>query len=241
MACKRGKTGQSTNPFSPGSHKKRKKKEKEMELDTCVSDLDLEVAAAMSRCGIPTALRVRCLATAQNIAVDESFQTQTSRVSLATGAVLVLEPTHSEGIYRALPAMSRVRSFIVTLLVPPTVPFPSNSSAKLELALVTNPYATTITADAATFQCVAIAEATVSAATKASIPLKQSSLGSFNRMAEPGIQTTFTVLVPWVNGLPAPLVFTEPRYPALHFTGAALFPPEIQITITVSYEVARVV
>jgi hypothetical protein len=213
-----------------------------MELDTCVSDLDLEVAAAMSRCGIPTALRVRSIATAQNIAVEESFQTQTSRLSVASGTVLALEPTHNEGIYRALPAMCRVRSFIVTLLVPPTVPFPSNSTAKLELALVTNPYATTIGTDAATFQCVAIAEGTVSAATKASIPLRQSSIGSFNRMAEPGIQTTFTVLVPWVNSAPAPLVFNEPRYPALHFTGAGTsLPPEIQIIMTVSYEVARVV
>lgn len=213
-----------------------------MELDTCVSDLDLEVAAAMSRCGIPTALRVRCLATAQNIAVEESFNTQTSRVALASGTVLALEPTHNEGIYRALPAMSRVMSFIVTLVVPPTVPFASNSTAKLEIALVTDPYATTLGADAATFQCVAIAEGTVSAATKASIPLRQSSPGSFNRLAEPGIQTTFTVLVPWVNTAPAPLVFSEPRYPALVFTGAGLsLPPEIQIIVTVSYEVARVV
>jgi hypothetical protein len=213
-----------------------------MEDDTCVSELDFEVAASMARCGIPTDFRARSILTAQSISGDETFQTQSSRVSMVSGSVLSLQPSYNEGIYRAIPAMSRINAFVVTMLVPPTVPYASNSTAKLDILLVKNPYATTVIAGESTaFLCVAIADGDVNTATQAAIPLKQSSAGSFNRMIEPGLMTTLTVLVPTIGGLPAPLVLTEPLFPALLFTGTPAFPPETQIILTVSYDVSRVI
>ena len=120
-----------------------------MEEDPCINELELDVAAAMSKCGIPMPLRVRSIVTSQTLAVDETFQTPGSRVSLANGAVLALEPSHNEGIYRALPAKARVLSFTITLLVPPTIAI--TSTATLDLVLVTNPYAVTVGPDTASF------------------------------------------------------------------------------------------
>jgi hypothetical protein len=212
-----------------------------MEDDTCINDVELDVASAMSKCGIPINLRVRSIVTAQTLAVEETFQTPHSRPSLVPGTVLALEPSHNEGIYRALPARSRVLSFAVTLLVPPKVPI-VDTTARLELALVTDPYRVSGATTDATFSRIAIADRNVSTAPIASIPLTQSTKSAYNPMAEPGIQTTLTVLTPIVNALTVPTFLAEPRYPAVIFRSASgTFPPEIHILVTVSYEVSRTV
>jgi hypothetical protein len=212
-----------------------------MEDDTCINDVELDVASAMSKCGIPINLRVRSIVTAQTLAVEETFQTPHSRPSLVRDTVLALEPSHNEGIYRALPARSRVLSFAVTLLVPPKVPI-VDPTARLELALVTDPYRVSVATTDATFSRIAIADRNVSTAPIASIPLTQSTKLAYNPMAEPGIQTTLTVLTPIVNALTVPTFLAEPRYPAVIFRSAGgTFPPEIHILVTVSYEVSRTV
>ena len=212
-----------------------------MEDDTCINDVELDVASAMSKCGIPINLRVRSIVTAQTLAVEETFQTPHSRPSLVRDTVLALEPSHNEGIYRALPARSRVLSFSVTLLVPPKVPI-VDPTARLELALVTDPYRVSVATTDATFSRIAIADRNVSTAPIASIPLTQSTKSAYNPMAEPGIQTTLTVLTPIVNALTVPTFLAEPRYPAVIFRSAGgTFPPEIHILVTVSYEVSRTV
>jgi hypothetical protein len=213
-----------------------------MEEDPCINEVELDVAAAMSRCGIPVALRVRSIVTSQTLAVDETFQTPGSRVSLANGTVLALEPSHNEGIYRALPAKARVLSFTVTLLVPPKIPITSNTT-RLDIVLVTNPYATRTAADTASFTRVAISGADVSSAPLASIPLTQSTKLAFNPMAEPGNQTSLNILTPVINGNPVPVFLADARYPALVFRTDVgdLLPPEVHILISVSYEVSRAV
>ena len=212
-----------------------------MEDDTCINDVELDVASAMSKCGIPINLRVRSIVTAQTLAVEETFQTPHSRPSLVSGTVLALEPSHNEGIYRALPARSRVLSFAVTLLVPPKVPI-VDTTARLELALVTDPYRVSGAATDATFSRIAIADRNVSTAPIASIPLTQSTKLAYNPMAEPGIQTTLTVLTPIVGASTVPTFLAEPRYPAVIYKSAGgTFPPEIHILVTVSYEVSRTV
>jgi hypothetical protein len=213
-----------------------------MEEDPCINEVELDVAAAMSRCGIPVALRVRSIVTSQTLAVDETFQTPGSRVSLANGTVLALEPSHNEGIYRALPAKARVLSFTVTLLVPPKIPITSNTT-RLDIVLVTNPYATRTAADTASFTRVAISGADVSSAPLASIPLTQSTKSAFNPMAEPGNQTSLNILTPVINGNPVPVFLADARYPALVFRTDVgdLLPPEVHILISVSYEVSRAV
>ena len=212
-----------------------------MEDDTCINDVELDVASAMSKCGIPINLRVRSIVTAQTLAVEETFQTPHSRPSLVPGTVLALEPSHNEGIYRALPARSRVLSFAVTLLVPPKVPI-VDPTARLELALVTDPYRVSVATTDATFSRIAIADQNVSTAPIASIPLTQSTKLAYNPMAEPGIQTTLTVLTPIVSASTVPTFLAEPRYPAVVYRSAGgTFPPEIHILVTVSYEVSRTV
>jgi hypothetical protein len=212
-----------------------------MEDDTCINDVELDVASAMSKCGIPINLRVRSIVTAQTLAVEETFQTPHSRPSLVRDTVLALEPSHNEGIYRALPARSRVLSFAVTLLVPPKVPI-VDPTARLELALVTDPYRVSVAATDATFSRIAIADRNVSTAPIASIPLTQSTKSAYNPMAEPGIQTTLTVLTPIVSATAVPTFLAEPRYPAVIYRSAGgTFPPEIHILVTVSYEVSRTV
>ena len=211
-----------------------------MEDDPCINEVELDVAASMAKCGIPINLRVRSIVTSQTLAVEETFQTPSSRLSLSHATMLALEPSHNEGIYRALPPKSRVLSFTVTLLVPPKVPFASG--ATLDIALVTNPYAVTAPADTAYFSRVALAGGTVSAAPVASIPLTQSTKAAFNPMAEPGIQTTLSVLTPLVNAAPVPVFLAEARYPALVFRAPGeLLPPEMHLLVSVSYEVSRAV
>ena len=211
-----------------------------MEEDPCINEIELDVVAAMSKCGIPMPLRVRSIVTSQTLAVDETFQTPGSRVSLSNGAVLALEPSHNEGIYRALPAKARVLSFTITLLVPPNIAI--TSAATLDLVLVTNPYAVTVGADTASFSRVAISGADVSTAPIASIPLTQSTKLAFNPMAEPGIQTTLGVLTPIIDAVPVPVFLSDARYPALVFRSPGdLFPPEVHILISISYEVSRAV
>ena len=213
-----------------------------MEEDPCINEVELDVAAAMSKCGIPMALRVRSIVTSQTLAVDETFQTPGSRLALANGTVLALEPSHSEGIYRALPPKARVLSFTVTLLVPPKVAITSTTTT-LDIVLVTNPYATSVAADTASFSRIAISGTEISTAPIASIPLTQSTKSAYNPMAEPGIQTTLNVLTPLVAGNPVPMFLAEARYPALLFrTGVGdFFPPEVHILVSVSYEVSRAV
>ena len=213
-----------------------------MEEDPCINEIELDVAAAMSKCGIPMPLRVRSIVTSQTLAVDETFQTPGSRLPLTNGTVLALEPSHNEGIYRALPPKARVLSFTVTLLVPPKVAITS-STTTLDIVLVTNPYAVAAGADTASFSRIAITGANVSSAPIASIPLAQSTKSAFNPMAEPGIQTTLNVLTPIVAGSPLPVFLSEARYPALVFrTGVGdLLPPEVHILVSVSYEVSRAV
>jgi hypothetical protein len=211
-----------------------------MEDDPCINEIELDVAAAMSKCGIPMALRVRSIVTSQTLAVDETFQTPASRISLSNGTVLALEPSHNEGIYRALPAKARVLSFTITLLVPPKVAI--TSTATLDLVLVTNPYALTVNPDTASFSRIAISGAEVSTAPIASIPLTQSTKLAFNPMAEPGIQTTLSVLTPISASAPGPVFLSEARYPALVFRSPGdLLPPEVHILVSVSYEVSRAV
>jgi hypothetical protein len=212
-----------------------------MEDDPCINEIELDVAAAMSKCGIPMALRVRSIVTSQTLAVDETFQTPASRLSLSNGTVLALEPSHNEGIYRALPAKARVLSFTITLLVPPKVAI--TSTATLDLVLVTNPYALTVASDTAYFSRIAISGAEVSTAPIASIPLTQSTKLAFNPMAEPGIQTTLSVLTPIIASAPVPVFMSEARYPALVFRSPSgdLLPPEVHILVSVSYEVSRAV
>lgn len=212
-----------------------------MEDDPCINEVELDVAAAMSKCGIPIDLRVRSIVTTQTLAVEETFQTPYSRFALTPGTVLALEPSNNEGIYRALPPRSRVLSFTVTLLVPPAVPI-VDTTARLEIALVTDPYRTLPATSDATFSRIAIADRNVSAAPIASIPLTQSTKIAYNPMAEPGLSTTLTALTPIVNSATVPAFLNDARYPALRYTSAGgSFPPEVHILVTVSYEVSRVV
>ena len=212
-----------------------------MEDDPCINEVELDVASAMSKCGIPVDLRVRSIVTTQTLAVEETFQTPYSRFSLTSGTVLALEPSNNEGIYRALPPRSRVLSFTVTLLVPPAVPIVDNN-ARLEIALVTDPYRTVPATSDATFSRIAIADRNVSAAQIASIPLTQSTKIAYNPMAEPGLSTTLTALTPIVNSATVPAFLADARYPALVYrSGGGSFPPEVHILVTVSYEVSRVV
>ena len=210
-----------------------------MEDDTCINEHELEVVASMANFGIVSDLRVRSMATAQSVSVSETYQLPTSRFPVGNGTVIALEPAHNHGIYRPIPQNTRVVSFTVTPMAVPLVAL--HDSARLTVLFVTDPYATSAAPDARVFPCIVLAAGTLTSAQDACIPLRASTSGSYNAFAELGVATPLSVLTPTVGGVPTPLFSTEPRYPAVRFTCdvPALFPPEVDILVTVSYEVTR--
>ena len=205
-----------------------------MEDDTCLNEHELETAAAMAACGIPVSLRVNSISTTQSVAIEETYVLPSSRFSALSGTVIALEPSRNEGSYRAIPQNARVLSFTVTPLALP-----------LKLVLVVDPYS--IAFDAATaqkFPCISLSDGNVSAAVDAAIALKQSTQGAYNPLAERGIQTRFAVLTPSVNGNPQPVFSNRAMFPAVRFVGDAqnpVFPPEVDFTISIAYEVSRAI
>lgn len=211
-----------------------------MEDDTCVNDLEIDVASAMAACGIPTSLRVHSISSSQSVSVEDTYVLPSSRFAIGAGTVVALEPSHNEGTYRPIPANARVLSFTITPIALAKVPV---STGALDLLLVTNPYSTSLEADAQSFPCISLTDANLSAAVPAKIPLAQSLPGRFNAMTERGLQTTLHVLTPTVleagAAVSVPVFSPVARYPAVRFVGGAVFPPEIDYTITVAYEVFR--
>lgn len=213
-----------------------------MEDDTCLNEHELETAAAMAACGIPVSLRVNSISTTQSVAIEETYVLPSSRFAALNGTVIALEPSRNEGSYRAIPQNARVLSFTVTPLALPLTPM---TGGKLDLVLVVDPYS--ITFDAATaqkFPCISLSDGNVSAAVDAAIALKQSAPGAYNPLAERGIQTRFAVLTPSVNGNPQPVFSNRMMYPAVRFVGDAqnpVFPPEVDYSISIAYEVSRAI
>lgn len=209
--------------------------------DVCADDYQLQVLASMASAGITPYVTCTTVLTNHTMETTERYSLPDNIGTVLNNQCVSLEPVFSRGIYRPIPAGSRVTEIIATAVtLGSSIPYPADKTVALSPIFKSNPYVptseptdiTVFSAHIGDGNVVTVAPVSFSLIKGAPLALEGTTVSTSSKIHE---------YIPiYQNNTKAPCYLPVDSYPALLFTSTAgALPRDLVLQIDITYESPR--
>ena len=209
--------------------------------DVCADEYHLQTLSAMAAAGIEPLVTCTTVLTTRSMETTERYSLPGNIGSVLNGECVSLEPVFSAGIYRPIPAGSRVTEINATATsLGSSIPYPLGKNVALTPVLKADPYsvaydpARDVTISAASInsdRVVVVTKVSFSLVQNAPLTLEGTPVSTSSRIHE---------YIPLYGANKAPCYLPVDMYPALRFTSdSGPLPRDLVLEIDITYESPR--
>ena len=210
--------------------------------DVCADEYQLQTLASMAAAGITPVVFCPTVLTTHTMETTERYSLPDNLGAVLNDQCVSLEPVFSRGIYRPIPAGSRVTQIVVTAVtLGSSIPFPQDKSVALTPILKTNPYVATYEQNIdVKFSSAYITSGNAVTVSPISFSLIKGAPLTLEGTTMSSSRDVYEYIPLYGNGAKAPCYVPVDSYPALLFTSnAGALPRDLVLHIDITYESPR--